>query len=78
MKDSPFYLQTIVEEKDKNSNSDAATLKTERMEDDKAKDLIDRVWGGFSKYKEEYIESLKKKGGDESYRGAARCTKKRS
>jgi hypothetical protein len=65
--DSPFYLQTFVQEKDENNA--AATLKTERMEDEKVKDLHDRVWGGFS----EFTQSLKQKGGgDESYWSAAK------
>ena len=36
------------------------------MEDDKAKDLYDRVWKGFMDYKEEYTESLGEDG-DGSY-----------
>ncbi len=55
LKDSPFYLQMkSVEEKDENDNA-VAMLKTERMANDEAKDLYERVWKGFLKYAEENI-----------------------
>ena len=40
--DSPFYLQTLVQQKEENIYS-ADTLNTERLEDGKAKDLYERV-----------------------------------
>ena len=67
--DSPFYLQTLVQEKEENIYS-ADTLNTERLEDGKAKDLYERVWGGFLEYVEEYRKSLGKHF-DESYGGVA-------
>ncbi|KAK1739484.1 flavin monoamine oxidase family protein [Skeletonema marinoi] len=67
--DSPFYLQTLVQEKEENIYS-ADTLNTERLEDDKAKDLYERVWGGFLEYVEEYRKSLGKHV-DGSYGGVA-------
>ena len=48
-------------EKDENDNI-AAMLKTERMENDEAKDLYDRVWKGYLEYSEEYAESLDEDG----------------
>ena len=57
-------------EKDENDNI-AAMLKTERVENDKAKYLYDRVWKGYLEYSEEYAESLDEDG-DVSYGVAAR------
>ncbi len=71
LKGSPFYLQTLEQEKNEGDHVDTdAAVKTERMEDEKVKDLYDRVWKGFLTYAEDYAESL---GEDEdaSYGSAA-------
>eukprot|EP00984_Skeletonema_dohrnii_P000514 scaffold169_cov122-Skeletonema_dohrnii-CCMP3373.AAC.2 len=63
--DSPFYLQTFVHEEDENDNA-PATLKTERMEDELAKEEYKKTLGegedgsfghAAKKYKEEKLTS---------------------
>ena len=50
------YLQKIIHEKDETKDNIATSseLKTERLEDEKYNELVDRVWVGFLKYVEEY------------------------
>lgn len=70
LRDSPFYLQTFVDEKDAMTDSVTTTLKTERLGDETAKDLNDRVWGEFiESYVEEYATDDNLSG---SFGGAAK------
>ena len=49
------YLQTIIHEKDDTNNvATMLEVKTERLEDEKVKELYDRVWDDFEEYLEEY------------------------
>lgn len=57
--DSAFYVQTHEEEEGKNG------LKTERLEDDNAKVLENKVWGGFKQYRKTLLERANKN--DQSY-----------
>ena len=65
--DSAFYLQTVVE-------GEKASVKTERMRDDTAKELERRVWGGFKKYRETLVAGA---GKDRSYWSAVEKYKER-